>query len=275
MSNCQTFGLANSMNLLMRDAEISAVDIHTYYQNIPHYTSILPDYERVIIHQEFASIAEADFSGARTLDIMPSILFSGFHPDLCGAYQGDALVNGPLGAYHSIIALAAYNAGLSVADTLARFTPKLFESAGYFDVWAAQRQQLLASFAEHGLEIGDLFRRWGRSESFMYSTNHPRIRCLFDIALRFLEVRSLPATEERLMPMDNLVQGACFPVYPVIGEALGIAGSYLFKVAGGYRYLTLEEFVHGSFAAYDAAGGAITPDSSVVDRYAAVQQLLR
>lgn len=55
-------------------------------------------------------------------------------------------------------------------------------------------------------------------------------------------------------PHDNLRVAEGFPVYPEIAEACGVPGSYLFKVGGQYRLLTLAQFVTASFDAYWEVG---------------------
>ncbi len=92
----------------------------------------------------------------------------------------------------------------------------------------------------------------------MYTVNHPKIRVLFDIAKVFLESLSIKTVSAGILPLDNLVNGPCWPVYPEIGEHYGVGGTYLFKVPGQYYVMSLQEFVKKSLELYSShPAGAI------------------
>ena len=132
------------------------------------------------------------------------------------------------------------------------FNRETYAACGYLNRWTAARDALISHFSAVGLDVGQAVRRWGRNGAFMYSTNHPRVHVLYDIARLYLEREGYTARVSDVMPSDNLAHGGVFPVYPEIGEVLGVPGSYLFKRAYTYTQLGLRQYVEECFAVYDA-----------------------
>lgn len=277
VANCQTVGLANSMELLCPDIEIEPVDIGQFNQHIDHYNERFGDYDRVLASRESQLQPGADFTRARRLTRVPHLNFAGYHPDLAYVTAGDALIEGPLGHYQSSIALAAYRCGLDVEQAVSLYNGRFYEACGYFDYWADQRDQLVALYTRtFKIDIAPAVRRWAREGAFMYSSNHPRIRALFDVARLFLKRERCRVEDAGILPHDNLVASSCFPVYPEIGEALGVSGSYLFKLVGRYRQIGLRQFVTESYAVFDRHGAeALAPHANSVDMHARVAAQLQ
>lgn len=274
ISHCQTFGLANSFNLLAPGIQVEAMDIWQYRTDIATVHAKLAGYDRVIALPEVLETPGADFSSARQLDLLPGIDFQGYHPDLCYATGGTEMVEGPTHAYHSMIAIAAYNRGLSVEDTLRLYNAASYEACGYFDMWRSERDVLLARFDAIGIDLTVDLRRWSAGPAFMYSVNHPRIACLHDLARAVLERAGVEVLHSDILPPDNLVNSVCFAVYPEIGERVGVEGSYVFKIANSHRCISLETFVRGNFEAYARFGvGNIVPDHKAQQRFAALDAL--
>ena len=251
ISNCQTTGLANSMNLLTNEVNVTPLDIWLYNNEREARDAAMGEYERVVIIPEVKTFPGVDLSRANAVSELPFLHFSAYHPDLVYVLKGGTVFKGPLEDYHSLITFAAFMHGLSVDRTLALFTAKFYERCGYMDHWLPQRDAAIAHFGSFGLDIAREIRRWGRGEAFMYSVNHPRIRILRDLARIFLEAQGVRTHGAESLPHDNLAFGQVFPVYPEIGERLGVPGSYRFKRAMSYEQLDLRRFVAESFAAYD------------------------
>jgi hypothetical protein len=249
ISNAQTHNLANSLRLLSNDIRIDHADIWTFRANAAQYQKLIPTYDRVIIHP-LVEHGYGDFSAAGQLNRIPSIKFDAYHPDICFVLARNAALNGAMGAYHSMIVLAAFQAGLSLEKTRALFRRDIFERCGFLDRWDGERQQLLGHFAEYGLDISTPFRAWSRRECFMYGIDHSKARPIHDIAHVFLKTCGIEPNETDIVPADTIMTGCCFPVYPEIGEALGVEGSYMFKQHQEYRLIELERFIELSFAVY-------------------------
>ncbi len=276
LSNCHTFGLANSFRFLNRSLEVEAADIWMFKADPLRFQGEMAACDRIVIHPDLADALPAAAEPLPMVNYLPSIDFGAYHPDI-GFFTVDGVyLSGPMTAYHSIIAVAAYNEGLSIADTLKLYNGRMYEACGYSTDWVPQRDALLGRFRDHGVDLAGSFPRWGRERSFMYSNNHPRIEAVHEIARLFLDALGLPTTSTGLLPSDNLVHGACLPVYTEIGEMLGVHGSYLFKTNAEYRYLSLEEFIVGSFATYAASPRhGITPDPAYSQRYDRVTAIIQ
>src|SRR3546814_6396142 len=79
------------------------------------------------------------------------------------------------------------------------------------------------------------FNEWGRQGAFMHTVNHPAVNCIRDVAKALLAESGMRPIDSCVLPHDNLLNSAIFPVYPEIGEVYGVSGSYNFKINGEYR----------------------------------------
>ena len=256
ISNCQTLGLANCLQLQNPNAVVEACDFWTFKSGAEQWSHQLAAYDCIFLNDEILALGLVDFSRFACVVRVPPIVFSGYHPDLCYVSRGDDQVQTPLNDYHSIIALAAFKKGLSEADTLALYNMRTFEAAGYLPFWHSERINLLAYFRDYGYEMSHAFRRWTMRDGFMYGINHPKIECLYDLSLAATVKVGHTPVDGPFLPHDNLRNGQVFPIYNELAETCGIEGSYLFKAAGHYRLLTLAQFIAGSFDAYRSCGAA-------------------
>ena len=274
VSNCQTFGLANCLNLLGRSIEVEAIDMRTFRLKKAAYAEKLPGYARVLIHPDLAKTDGDALTGAVGLDRIPAIQFAAYHPDIAYVGAKGARVVGPMHEYHSMLVLAAHDLGLDVRRTVSLFRGEVYERCGYLGMWTSERDAVIADFAGCGLDISQMIRRWGRAVPFMYSVNHPRIHCIFDIAKLFLEQNGIEMHAGDVLPHDNLVSGPVWPVYPEIAEIHGIRGSLAFKLPSKYRQIDLEEFVTLSLAAYAAHEPGAIRVRTGRDRYRRVKAVV-
>lgn len=253
VSNCQTFGLANSLQSLNPGLDVEVLSIWEFQRDLADVLPRLSAYDTVVASREVAGLEGADLEAARNLIVVPQLTFGGYHPDVTAAFDEDGnQLKGPLSDYHSLLAVAAFNKGLSVKDTASLFTARTYEAAGYFDAWDHEKQVCIENMALAGLDIRQEFPRWGRGTPFMYSPNHPRIGCMFSIAKLVLKGRGLSASAPEFLPEDNLISGPIYPVFPEIAEARGALGSMRFKPAGSYKTLDLKSFLEASFETYRA-----------------------
>lgn len=268
MSNCQTFGLVNAMRMMCPAIEVIGIDTGEYRSRTAEIDASLGEYDRVVVNHEVVTTANADHSRARKISDLPALSFAAYHPDLTYIFHGGTPVSGPNNHYHSMLGFAAYMKGLSVNDAERAFNGAMYERCGYFERWAPERDALLETFAGAGMDLSAYFLGWGREAAFMYSTNHPAIRVVYDLARAFLEKEGYATRHSGILPHDNLVQGPCFPVYPEIAENLGASGSYLFKRISDYRQLDLKEFLEGSFATFDGYDwGTLEVESSMMELF--------
>lgn len=251
MSNCQTVGLANCLQAQAPQLEIAALDPGKFKKHRWRANAAMRRYDRLLIYPAMRSeIPAAKVERIATHVALPIITFRGYHPDLIYIHNRGQPLGGPISHYHSAIAFACYLEGIGAKEAMAYFNGPFFQACGYFDLWAAERDRLIAEFAGAGLDVRPYFSAWGRRGAFMYSYNHPRIRPLYDMASVLLEMQGLSPHRSDLLPHDNLANSAIFAVYPEIGENLGVEGQYEFRAAGSYRSIGLEEYIGRCFALY-------------------------
>ncbi len=276
VGNCQSFGIAYGMKLLLPAAQVDrftivrkgVADLKFLAKTLSAYDHVFslefqPGFLRGGGWQEFIALMPS-------VAPIPSVVFSGFHPDtlyILDPARGGRPIEGPTGPYHSAIALFAYLRGKSVEETEALFTADLFEALGYFDVWEESARQFLDLAAAAKLDLSAELVRWSRKGTFMYSMNHPKAFVLFDVARALLKRAGLPhgaQVEFDDFAVDDVVRGAVYPVYPEIAERYGHRGAYLFKRANYDlsrsvgEFLGLRAYIEACFAIY-----ARTPRASL------------
>src|SRR5690606_18717983 len=138
--------------------------------------------------------------------------FNAYHPDLCYVQDGSGgIIRGPLGDYHSVLALCSFNLGLSVGEARGLFNRRTYEELGWLDLWAPAKERLLKTFGDEGIHLEKHFPKWGRIRAFMHSINHPSIECLYDVAASLLAKFGVAVNDAGLLPHDNLLNGPVFP----------------------------------------------------------------
>jgi hypothetical protein len=268
VANCQSFGLTYAMKLLNLDATVhrfpvifkSWVGVKTLARTLKLY-----DY---VFFQPFGPGFVRGGSGEPIMQelkdptLLPTLVFTGFHPDQIYVHdraKGDAMINGPIGPYHSALAFFGYRAGLPAEAALRLFNREVFDTVGYFDVWNGATEALLKEGQRFSLDFREDLLRWTRRGCFMYSSIHPKPFVFFDFARRLMEKAGVPMKPVNFedYAVDDLVRGAVYPVYPEIGEFYGFRGSYVFKAPehapGGLNigdFWDLHGFVRESYRFY-------------------------
>jgi len=261
---------------MTKGIEITGFNANQFGRDLDNINASIPGFDRVIVHRTAESVPGARIDTARLINRVPSIEFRAYHPDTTFAFIGPHYLQGPMNANHSLILLAAHELGIGADDAIKLFCPEVFGACGYFDLWEMERDAMLRPFDAAGISLHDTALRWGRHEPFMHTFNHPKIRCLFDLADAFLSSVDVPHSRVDLLPVDNLVFGPCYPVYPAIAERYGVSGSYDFKPQSGYSVIGLREFVVGSLDVYRAHPvGSIKPDAAVQARFDLVKHVIQ
>lgn len=274
ISNCNTYGLSRSLQLLSNSFDLDCVNVWHFRRSIEDYRDKIPTYDRVIINPE-VELSDYNFASVRNLNKIPNVEFDAYHPDFCFAGVNGERFYKPLAASQSMIVLSAFQSGFSIEKTRKLFRRDVFEQCGFFSRWEPARDRLISSFAAFGMDISNPFRRWARGEAFMHSLGHPKARPIFDIARIFLKNRGVEINKTDLVPFDTIVDGACLPVYPEIGEFFGVGGSYMFKLPGEYRLISLEKFIELSFETYSQhRADEITVEPGFRARFNRVKQVI-
>jgi GSCFA family protein/polysaccharide biosynthesis acetyltransferase WcbI-like protein len=256
--NCLSGTLANCLSVMLPDATVERLN-----GNVDPATFATDD--DIIFRQRRPSVPWTLRPTAQNETLYPRFWFNAFHPDLVHVSGSPAEVPGPLGAYHSSLALYGWHRGLSVAETARLFCEPVFEQLSFFKYWEAAKRALFEEAAGFGPSFDAMFATWQRSGCFMHTVNHPVVRVIADLA-RALALRAgltvTVDTPERYVP-DSLLNMTVWPVYPEIGERLGLSGAYAFKPPHPPQWTTtmvlgLDAFLEASFKAYAiAAAGSL------------------
>lgn len=176
---------------------------------------------------------------------IPNMNFVGLHPDCVYIRRQDGTnIQGPVGPYHSALAIACYLEGLSSERTLALFNAHSFARLGYFAAYDAELKRLTNSFATAGYTLSEALA--DAPSVFMHTVNHPTIQFLFGVVRQALRMAGIAATDAPL-PEDNLARQR-WAVFPEIAARLGITEQCGFLAPKGP--VNLDEFVHRSLDVY-------------------------
>jgi hypothetical protein len=276
LSNCQTLSMARSISALAETIDCDGCDAWQMADRL----AADPDYFR---HYDFMLLlsdlrAFPGFPGDRLPPHveMPCFTFTGYHPDCCYvSADGEHITDGVIGPYHSMIALAGFKEQITPAATARFFSDRMYEQAGYYRQWEEQREERTKGFANAGYDIGGIFRKAGRGRSFMHTIDHPDIALMMGLAKIILRKLDRPYREEAPLPVDILAN-VSWPVYPEIGERLGVSGAYLFRPLDRYNPLDLNEYLEETFASlgrWDRSRLRVTP--RIQPRLQHIRKLIR
>lgn len=270
VGNCQASAIAAAMRLLRPDAEVLFVSAFGIARTHPRMEDLVR--AGAACDAVFATAFEAPFRDGGTFETLragvnlvpiPTIVFSAFHPDAIyvgdhiGGGAGRDIVYGPMGGYHSALALHGYLEGFTLEETGRLFGRETFARLGYLDVWPDAEAALLRLGRDAGYPLDDDLVRWARRGSFMHGINHPKMFVANDLARGLLAKAGLAHGECDLdsYVADPFIAAGTWPVYPDIAAYYGIAGSSLFLKApsrrtGPTRTMDLGAFLEASFASY-------------------------
>jgi hypothetical protein len=259
--NCQFQGIANALKVLLPGSEIIACGRYAVREGrIDQTVAALRNCDAVICspdHDSFSALSNESLRAAGcNIFVVPTVVFSGFHPDtICHV---DGLEEGTTANYHSRLNIIGFLAGLSVADTVDLFNGIVFRRLSYFDYYRVGVAFLTRSFADGGIDIAPYLARWRKAGVFMHTPVHPKVivSCdLAEIACRMAGLRVSGSPHAFDLVPDSLSRYPRHPVFPEIARELGMEGHTLFMPECltdgiGFRALTLTEFTSRQFALY-------------------------
>ncbi|WP_375456578.1 WcbI family polysaccharide biosynthesis putative acetyltransferase [uncultured Methylobacterium sp.] len=266
---CQGAAIARAMRFLVPEAEVTFVSSFKAARRFPRMRDLLAEADR---HDRvFSNIYLPPFRDGGTIEalrahpramLIPTIVFSAFHPDLVNLGRQDAsrlaqFVSGPMGHAHSGLALFGYHAGLAPAQVLRLFSEPVYRRLGYLDGWAASVAHLRSLGEQAGYDLDPLLVRWARRGCFMHANNHIKMHVAADLARGLLDRAGIAygACDLDAYLPDDLGAFGSWPVYPEIGTFYGVPGSALFLKAatprtGPARTMTLPVFIAKSYESY-------------------------
>jgi hypothetical protein len=173
---------------------------------------------------------------------IPDLNFNAFHPD--SRHVVKVSTNSlTLPHNNSQIAVWAYNNQISKPEAAKLFNPEVFRSLGYFDCWRHSVAALRARFADADIgpeEFERFFLRVKRMGQFMYTLNHPRIGALAELAR--IVARRLGADAELVegeIVVPDALTHALWPLYPEVGNELGLRGDYHWRISNAHAFVDL------------------------------------
>jgi hypothetical protein len=260
IGNCQTQVYRNIISAATGLDDVKGVITMTAEANAAEIRTRL-DKSDIILSQPISN-HELDFLRSESyvedprFHIIPNFFLNTFHPDICYIGGQSGRVTGPMGDYHSIIALKAFLSGMSELEAASKFTADTYEKMGYFDQRQTSDDELRHRFASHGIDVDRILNCAYRLGPFMYTVNHP-VNTAVAIAVEELMTRihlpmqNSPTEVAALLP-EFLKSAPIWPIYSEIAERFGVAGNILFRSGQnrGYKFMHLAEFVEQSFRVY-------------------------
>jgi hypothetical protein len=191
---------------------------------------------------------------------IPDLNFYAFHPDMRAATNVTTnSLTTPTN--NSQIAVWAYNNQIAKPDAVKLFNRSVFKSLGYLDCWSQSVDALRTRFVNRGIDTEEFerfFLRVKRIGQFMYTFNHPRIEALIELArivARRLGANSELAEREVVIP--DALTFALWPLYPEVGEELGLRGSYHWRFSDTHSIFDLygiEAYLDFAYQSYAKQG---------------------
>ena len=184
----------------------------------------------------------------------PWFTFPAFHPDVVYATRrSDGAVFRGLTDYHSAIALWAWREGASTQEAAALFRNDAMRALGYDAYWEPSVSGLRAEFDAAGLDFAPFWLRLKRLGVFMHSVNHPRADAIALLA-KTVAYSAGAAKSVWDIPIERYLQdylsSIVWPVYPVVGSALGVRGHYGWRTPDSY-YPSLDAWLDATWNTYD------------------------
>jgi hypothetical protein len=259
LGNCQVGGIADCLELLSNGSSVAGIlvsnDPNVLLGELSEHCRFQEN--TVLMHESVREIVRANGSleqfALPSIIYIPSISFAAFHPDIQYAFVKGAVVKSGLESdWNSRIMLWAYLNRLSQKETEYLFREDAFLALGYFDEWDRSSDALRKSFDACGFDYGRWIRSVQRTGVFMYGINHPMQIGLSQLAVQIAEKifpNSHVGIEDLHTFTTDYLSHIVWPVYPEIGDHLGVEGSYHWRVAR--KHASLTEFIELCFSAWD------------------------
>ncbi|GJD62814.1 hypothetical protein MPEAHAMD_2973 [Methylobacterium frigidaeris] len=277
ISNCQIQPIKHMMSMYSDDIVFDGFGVHLLpHDNKDHINNLVSNIDKYDVvltvplsdqYEEISSEKIGNYVKSTKLVRIANMYFSGLHPDLTYIGGLSKRVDGPLGDYHSKLALLAYLRGYNVAEAFRLYTEKVYKIIGYFDVAEKSIEELKLREQNIDVQFSDILQENYREHPTFFSVNHPT-SFMFDLYCQRisawlehnLDIKQSGFHKGALFSMNYLAGSAIFPVYPEISMHLNLKypGSYNFKpgTVGDDPVSTynLYQMISREFDAFDAVG---------------------
>lgn len=299
ISNCQAEYLAPFFEYGLQDCSCDYIICHSiaspeHHAIIEAHLEKCKDEYRIVISLAFSdawlSISRkaliARFGRKRTFFIL-NLFFSGGHPDIVTLGDLQTRIMGPMGLYHSRIALGGWMAGLDDDHILDLFSNDSMRKLGYHDLFDRSANELKARERICDTNFSDQIVNLAKIAFAFYTSNHPTPYVLAsyashsrEILISRTEARSSGLPLNAMQAAKTMVPLGIWPIYPELKDlfAPNFPVSSLFILPDltiGSELISRKTFVQRSRVAYDAVGrGKIAEIRQAQDAYEQIQRLL-
>ena len=252
LGNCQVGGLTTALKFLVPDVKFSRKLVTGERGKLKRELLKLSR-RKLMIQDSVLRIVLSDETLQELLPeeyiVYPTITFSAFHPDTQYIFCEERVIKNGLGSdWNSRILVWAYLNELTVDESLLLFDKETYKKLGYMDEWSNSTEELRRTFEDCSFDYSQWIRGVQRGGQFMYGINHPMPVALTYLARQLAE-REFPSHARSLREPKDYLSHIVWPVYPEIGDHLGVEGSYHWRVAR--KHASLTEFIELCFAAWD------------------------
>lgn len=277
ISNCQVQPLKHGLSEVCNNVEIDSFAVHvvpveerdTAIKQLVQKKNFYKFVVSIPLSDDFGMLSSENiavsFHPTPVISIS-NITFRGLQPDITYVGGMSARAPGPIGDYHSKIALLGYLMGLSIPDTLKLYCNSVYEALGFYAEFEESSQELKRRDENTTIPLGDDLEASVQKGVAFLSHNHPTSLLLAPyvnkIAAWLAENNLVTLTGLQLRPEEMINFLACssvFPVYPEIANyhKLPFEGSYVFRTATlgdlPSKPIGLGEFVEKEFEAFGYA----------------------
>lgn len=259
VGNCQVGTIADSLGLLISGASCERNLVSNQVERLSSelQSAMARSPDVVILHDSVMrmidSAPELRVNLPSEVFVIPTVIFSAFHPDIQYAFtDGRVVKNGLNSDWNSRILLWAYLHGIPEHSVVDLFHERTYDALGYFQEWKSSEAALFDAFSQCDLDFRSWMRPVQRSGNFMYGINHPKAIGLKYLALQ-IGSRHFGIKNTDIEALDSLVDylsHIVWPVFPEIGERLGVSGSRFWQVNS--TQVELPEFTSRCYHSWDA-----------------------
>jgi hypothetical protein len=265
-SNCQTGPIAQCLRIMLPQCEIYALPITKFNTENKDYTDAISQisnanvwlhWDRYLTKNHLDRILVDSNNPQLILHKLPAVRFEAFHPDLVyltNNDNGSVLKTSLDDDYHSSIAYCAFISGYDLSKTASLFNPDIFQLLGFYNKWDLEIRNLTSELSYCGIEVTEFINDLQMLGVFMHTINHPKINVITKIAKHYAILLGA-SSHIADIPIENFIEDpllhiGAWPVYPFVGENLGLIGSYLWRVKDTY-FLNLESYLEYLFKGYE------------------------
>jgi Flp pilus assembly protein TadD len=215
----------------------------------------------IIVHHPLGNDVAAGRTAALLQDskavrvCVPMIRFTGLQPDIVMLGPSQDRFPGPMGAYHSRIALTEFLSGHSEGDALASFeSAERYGRLGYFGEFDRSAAELASRDALCHVPGTPILMKYVHDRPTLYTVDHPTNVIFKDLVTATLDQLGLDHgdVDPEYLPVTH-AGGVVWPPSPLIHAHHGLRfppARFIQAGSGARRLLSIEDFVWESYECY-------------------------